>query len=132
MKDYLPRVDGINSNDPNLLSATHRQLSVMGSLRSTDAKAHLLSKLLLLMRLELTSDLTLCFFISYLFVFLNAMSPYSEMISSLHLFGSNIFTAQKVSQRGFPSPCLVAVNHDSISIVHPQTQVEIFTVVDSL
>ncbi|XP_062860004.1 unconventional myosin-XVB [Trichomycterus rosablanca] len=87
LKDYLPRVDGINSNYQNLLSATQRQMSVIGSLKSTDAKVHLL-----------------------------------KMISSLHLFGSNIFLAQKVSQRGCPSPCLVAVNHESISIVHPQTQ----------
>lgn len=49
----------------------------------------------------------------------------SETLSSMQLFGSNIFMAQKVSHKDCPAPCVVAVNHESINILHPQTQVEI-------
>ncbi|XP_026771155.3 unconventional myosin-XVB [Pangasianodon hypophthalmus] len=51
-----------------------------------------------------------------------------KTLSSLHLFGSNIFMAQKVSHKGCPSPCVVAVNHESINILHPQTQMSALTI----
>uniref|UniRef100_A0A673Z1D3 Myosin XVB n=1 Tax=Salmo trutta TaxID=8032 RepID=A0A673Z1D3_SALTR len=46
-----------------------------------------------------------------------------ECLSSLPLFGSNSFLAQKVSHRSCPSPCLVAVNQDEVLFCHPNTQV---------
>uniref|UniRef100_W5KWM2 Myosin XVB n=1 Tax=Astyanax mexicanus TaxID=7994 RepID=W5KWM2_ASTMX len=49
-------------------------------------------------------------------------------ISSLPLFGSSIFTAQKVSHPSCPSPCLVVVNFQTISIVHPNTQAASLTI----
>uniref|UniRef100_A0A8C7R9I2 Myosin XVB n=1 Tax=Oncorhynchus mykiss TaxID=8022 RepID=A0A8C7R9I2_ONCMY len=49
------------------------------------------------------------------------LSP--ECLSSLPLFGSNIFLAQKVSHRSCPSPCLVAVNQEEVLFCHPKTQV---------
>lgn len=46
-----------------------------------------------------------------------------EFLSTLPLFGSNIFLAQKVSQRGCPSPCLVTVGQQGVLFFHPKTQV---------
>ncbi|KAK2866562.1 hypothetical protein Q7C36_002618 [Tachysurus vachellii] len=51
-----------------------------------------------------------------------------KTLSSLHLFGFNVFMAQKVSQKSCPSPCLLAVNHECINILHPQTQLSALTI----
>ncbi|XP_046710603.1 LOW QUALITY PROTEIN: unconventional myosin-XVB [Silurus meridionalis] len=51
-----------------------------------------------------------------------------KTLSSLNLFGSNIFMAQKVSHKGCPSPCVVAVNYESINILHPQSQKPALTI----
>uniref|UniRef100_I3K7I5 Myosin XVB n=1 Tax=Oreochromis niloticus TaxID=8128 RepID=I3K7I5_ORENI len=43
--------------------------------------------------------------------------------SSLPLFGSNTFQAEKVSQRGCPSPCVVCINQEGLLFLHSKTQV---------
>ena len=47
----------------------------------------------------------------------------AEFLSTLPLFGSNTFLAQKVSQRGCPSPCMVSISHEGVLFLHPKTQV---------
>ncbi|XP_036428330.1 LOW QUALITY PROTEIN: unconventional myosin-XVB [Colossoma macropomum] len=59
---------------------------------------------------------------------LQAKVRFLKNVSSLPLFGSSIFTAQKVSHRGCPSPCVVAINYETISIIHPQTQMASLTI----
>ncbi|CAM4711107.1 unnamed protein product [Leuciscus chuanchicus] len=54
---------------------------------------------------------------------LDAKARFIKSVSSLPFFGFDIFTAQKVSHRGCPSPSLVAVNHEVITILDPKTQV---------
>ncbi|KAI3365366.1 hypothetical protein L3Q82_010451, partial [Scortum barcoo] len=44
-----------------------------------------------------------------------------EFLSSMPLFGSNIFLAQKVSQRGCPSPCVVSISQEGVLFLHPKT-----------
>ncbi|XP_037547492.1 unconventional myosin-XVB, partial [Nematolebias whitei] len=65
---------------------------------------------------------------------LQALSPadvkirFIDFMSSLPLFGSNTFTAQKVSQRGCPSPCMVSINKEEILFLHPKTQERVFRI----
>ncbi|KAL7869409.1 hypothetical protein AOLI_G00133970 [Acnodon oligacanthus] len=59
---------------------------------------------------------------------LQAKVRFLKNVSSLPLFGSSIFTAQKVSLHSCPSPCVVAINYETISIVHPQTQMASVTI----
>lgn len=47
----------------------------------------------------------------------------SEVLTTLPLFGANVFLAQKVSQRGCPSPCMVNISQDGLLFLHPTTQV---------
>lgn len=47
----------------------------------------------------------------------------SEFLTTLPLFGTNIFLAQKVSQRGCPSPCMVSISQEGVLFLHPATQV---------
>nr|XP_057917310.1 unconventional myosin-XV [Doryrhamphus excisus] len=49
-------------------------------------------------------------------------------LRGLRLFGYNTYFAQKVSQRGCPSPCLVSVGHDRVLFSHPKTQEQLFQV----
>ncbi|XP_014013608.2 LOW QUALITY PROTEIN: unconventional myosin-XVB [Salmo salar] len=58
----------------------------------------------------------------------DAKARFLECLSSLPLFGSNIFLAQKVSHRSCPSPCLVAVNQDEVLFCHPNTQERAFVI----
>ncbi|XP_060794859.1 unconventional myosin-XV-like [Neoarius graeffei] len=58
----------------------------------------------------------------------DAKIHFIKTLSSLHLFGSNIFMAQKISHKGCPSPCVVAVNHEDIGIIHPQTRFSALTI----
>nr|XP_054592335.1 unconventional myosin-XVB isoform X1 [Nothobranchius furzeri]XP_054592336.1 unconventional myosin-XVB isoform X1 [Nothobranchius furzeri] len=51
-----------------------------------------------------------------------------ELLSSLHLFGSNVFLAQKVSLQGFPSPCMVSINQNGVIFLHPKTQEQVFRI----
>ncbi|XP_053367677.1 unconventional myosin-XVB isoform X1 [Clarias gariepinus] len=57
-----------------------------------------------------------------------AKTRFIKTLSSLHLFGSNVFIAQKVSHKDCPSPCVVAINHERINILHPQKQVPALTI----
>ncbi|XP_037399869.1 unconventional myosin-XVB [Pygocentrus nattereri] len=59
---------------------------------------------------------------------LQAKVRFLKSVSSLPLFGSSIFTAQKVSHHSCPSPCVVAINYETISIIHPQTQMASITI----
>uniref|UniRef100_A0A3P9BF53 Myosin XVB n=1 Tax=Maylandia zebra TaxID=106582 RepID=A0A3P9BF53_9CICH len=45
-----------------------------------------------------------------------------SVLSSLPLFGSNTFLAEKVSQRGCPSPCVVCINQEGVLFLHSKTQ----------
>ncbi|XP_045079644.1 unconventional myosin-XVB [Coregonus clupeaformis] len=58
----------------------------------------------------------------------DAKARFLECLSSLPLFGSNIFLAQKVSHRSCPSPCLVAVNQEGVLFCHPNTQERAFVI----
>ncbi|XP_055730458.1 unconventional myosin-XVB [Salvelinus fontinalis] len=58
----------------------------------------------------------------------DAKARFLECLSSLPLFGSNIFLAQKVSHRSCPSPCLVAVNQQEVLFCHPKTQERAFVI----
>uniref|UniRef100_H3C6Q0 MyTH4 domain-containing protein n=1 Tax=Tetraodon nigroviridis TaxID=99883 RepID=H3C6Q0_TETNG len=51
-----------------------------------------------------------------------------EILTTLPLFGANIFTAQKVSQRGCPSPCMVSLGQEGVLFLHPTTQERIFVI----
>ncbi|XP_041829381.1 unconventional myosin-XV [Melanotaenia boesemani] len=55
-----------------------------------------------------------------------AKIQFIEFLSSLPLFGSNIFMAQKVSQRGFPSPCIISISLEGVLLLHPKTQEQVF------
>uniref|UniRef100_A0A3P9BFA6 Myosin XVB n=1 Tax=Maylandia zebra TaxID=106582 RepID=A0A3P9BFA6_9CICH len=48
--------------------------------------------------------------------------------SSLPLFGSNTFLAEKVSQRGCPSPCVVCINQEGVLFLHSKTQEQVFRI----
>lgn len=41
-------------------------------------------------------------------------------------FGSNLFWAEKVNQRGVPSPCSISISHDGVVFIHPKTQERVF------
>ncbi|XP_019902495.3 unconventional myosin-XV [Esox lucius] len=58
----------------------------------------------------------------------DAKARFLECLSSLPLFGSNIYLAQKVSNRSCPSPCLVAVNQEGVLFCHPKTQERSFVI----
>lgn len=47
----------------------------------------------------------------------------SEILTTLPLFSANIFLAQKVSQRGCPSPCMASISQEGVLFLHPATQV---------
>ncbi|TRY56656.1 hypothetical protein DNTS_014134 [Danionella cerebrum] len=53
---------------------------------------------------------------------LEAKSQFIKNISTLPFFGFYMFTAQKVSYRGCPSPLQVGVNHEVITILDPKSQ----------
>ncbi|KAK9965781.1 hypothetical protein ABG768_004852 [Culter alburnus] len=59
---------------------------------------------------------------------LDAKARFIKSVSSLPLFGFDIFTAQKVSHHGCPSPSLIAVNHEIISVLDPKSQNACLTV----
>uniref|UniRef100_A0A3B4YEH4 Myosin XVB n=1 Tax=Seriola lalandi dorsalis TaxID=1841481 RepID=A0A3B4YEH4_SERLL len=47
---------------------------------------------------------------------------YQQFMSTLPLFGSNTFLAQKVSLRGGPSPCVVSMGPEGVLFINPKTQ----------
>uniref|UniRef100_A0A3Q3X8F6 MyTH4 domain-containing protein n=1 Tax=Mola mola TaxID=94237 RepID=A0A3Q3X8F6_MOLML len=53
----------------------------------------------------------------------DAKIKFIEVLTTLPLFGTNIFLAQKVSQRGCPSPCMVSISQEGVLFLHPKTQV---------
>ncbi|XP_037611727.1 unconventional myosin-XV [Sebastes umbrosus] len=58
----------------------------------------------------------------------DAKIQFIEFLSTIPLFGSNTFLAQKVSQRGCPSPCLVSISQDGVQFIHPKTQERVFLI----
>uniref|UniRef100_A0A671UTF6 Myosin XVB n=1 Tax=Sparus aurata TaxID=8175 RepID=A0A671UTF6_SPAAU len=52
----------------------------------------------------------------------DAKRQFIEFQTTLPLFGSSMFLAQKVSQRGCPSPCMIAVSQEGVLFLHPKTQ----------
>ncbi|CAB1438574.1 unnamed protein product [Pleuronectes platessa] len=56
----------------------------------------------------------------------DAKTGFIEFMSSLPLFGSNTFLAQKVSQSGCPSPCVVSISQEGVLFLDPKTQVQVF------
>lgn len=62
-------------------------------------------------------------FTSVFHIFQTNSFNFPESVSLLPLFGFDIFTVQKVSHRGCPSPSLIAVNHEVISVLDPKSQV---------
>ncbi|XP_059180223.1 unconventional myosin-XV [Centropristis striata] len=58
----------------------------------------------------------------------DAKIQFIEFLSTLPLFGSNTFLAQKVSQRGCPSPCMVSISQEGVLFIHPKTQERVFLI----
>ncbi|XP_069024648.1 unconventional myosin-XVB [Embiotoca jacksoni] len=58
----------------------------------------------------------------------NAKIRFIESLSSLPLFGSSTFLAQKVSQHSCPSPCTVSINQEGVLFIHPSTQEQVFQI----
>jgi len=62
-------------------------------------------------------------FTSVFHIFQTNSFNFPESVSSLPFYGFDIFTAQKVSHHSCPSPSLIAVNHEVITIIDPKSQV---------
>ncbi|XP_044034497.1 unconventional myosin-XV [Siniperca chuatsi] len=58
----------------------------------------------------------------------DAKIQFIEFLSTLPMFGSNIFLAQKVSQRGCPSPCMISISQEGVLFLHPKTQERVFLI----
>ncbi|KAM9715378.1 unconventional myosin-XVB [Menidia menidia] len=58
----------------------------------------------------------------------DAKIRFIDILSTLPLFGSNTFLAQKLSQRGFPSPCLVSISQQGVLFLHNKTQEKVFQI----
>ncbi|KAM9425895.1 unconventional myosin-XVB [Pholidichthys leucotaenia] len=59
---------------------------------------------------------------------LDARRRFIDFLSTLPLFGSNTFMAQKVSQRGCPSPCIISISQEGVLFIHPKTQDQVFRI----
>ncbi|XP_055360464.1 unconventional myosin-XV [Betta splendens] len=58
----------------------------------------------------------------------DAKIRFIEVLSSLPLFGSNNFLAQKVNQRGCPSPCMVSISEEGVLFLNSKTQERAFMI----
>uniref|UniRef100_G3PRB1 Myosin XVB n=4 Tax=Gasterosteus aculeatus aculeatus TaxID=481459 RepID=G3PRB1_GASAC len=58
----------------------------------------------------------------------DAKIQFIEMLCTMPQFGSNSFLAQKVSQRGCPSPCMVTIGQEGVLFLHPKTQERAFLI----
>ncbi|XP_030611227.1 unconventional myosin-XV [Archocentrus centrarchus] len=58
----------------------------------------------------------------------DAKIQFIEILSSLPMFGSNTFLAQKVSQRGCPSPCMVCISQEGLLFLHSKTQEQVLRI----
>ncbi|XP_068439610.1 unconventional myosin-XVB [Clinocottus analis] len=58
----------------------------------------------------------------------DAKIQFIEILSTMPLFGSNTFLAQKVSQRGCPSPCMVSISQEGVLFLNPKTQERAFLI----
>ncbi|XP_070708045.1 unconventional myosin-XVB [Pempheris klunzingeri] len=58
----------------------------------------------------------------------DAKIQFIEFLSTLPLFGSNIFLAQKVSERGCPSPCMISISPEGVLFIHPKTKEQVFLI----
>ncbi|KAI2658343.1 Unconventional myosin-XV [Labeo rohita] len=59
---------------------------------------------------------------------LDAKARFIKSVSLLPFFGFDVFTAQKASHRSCPSPSIVAVNHEVITVLDPKTQNSCLTI----
>ncbi|XP_041077515.1 unconventional myosin-XV-like [Polyodon spathula] len=57
-----------------------------------------------------------------------AMIHFLTTVSSFPLFGSNVFSVQKVSDRRIPSPCIVAINQEQVFIGDRHSQEELLSI----
>lgn len=48
---------------------------------------------------------------------------FPEILTTLPLFGSNNFLAQKVTQKGCPSPCMISISQAGVLFINPKNQV---------
>ncbi|KAM6899108.1 unconventional myosin-XVB [Lycodopsis pacificus] len=58
----------------------------------------------------------------------DAKIQFIEILRTMPLFGSNTFLAQKVSQRGCPSPCMISISQEGVLFLHPKTQEQAFLI----
>ncbi|XP_029312617.1 unconventional myosin-XV [Cottoperca gobio] len=58
----------------------------------------------------------------------DAKIQFIEFLSTMPLFGSNTFSAQKVSLRGCPSPCMVSISQEGVLFLNPKTQERVFLI----
>ncbi|XP_071319022.1 unconventional myosin-XVB-like [Trachinotus anak] len=59
---------------------------------------------------------------------LDAKVRFIDFMSTLPLFGSNTYLAQKVSLRGCPSPCMVSISPEGVKFLNPKTQEQVFLI----
>lgn len=57
---------------------------------------------------------------------LDAKIQFINFMVSQPQFGSNLFWAEKVNQKGVPSPCSVGISHEGVAFIHPKTQERVF------
>lgn len=48
---------------------------------------------------------------------------FPDILTTLPLFGSNNFLAQKVTQKGIPSPCMISISQAGMLFINPRSQV---------
>uniref|UniRef100_A0A8C6T1F2 Myosin XVB n=1 Tax=Neogobius melanostomus TaxID=47308 RepID=A0A8C6T1F2_9GOBI len=53
-----------------------------------------------------------------------ALCTFHRLLVTLPHFGSSLFWAEKVNQRGVPSPCTVGISQDGVLFINPKTQVQ--------
>ncbi|XP_034564510.1 unconventional myosin-XV [Notolabrus celidotus] len=58
----------------------------------------------------------------------DAKMQFIEILTTLPMFGSNVFVAKKVSQRSCPSPCIVSISQQGVLFLNPKTQEQVFHV----
>lgn len=57
-----------------------------------------------------------------------AKMRFIEILTTLPLFGSNNFLAQKVTQKGCPSPCMISISQAGVLFINPKNQEQVFKI----
>lgn len=118
IREYLPKKDGPETSMDAICSFCDGHVAAMGSLQPPDAKMQFIGEFFPLLSSSLLSSLkNLSDFLLFPWLL--------EILITLPMFGSNVFVAKKVSQRGCPSPCIISINQQGMLFLHPKTQVHL-------